>query len=90
MSTLEGETVFGHLQGRFILGQTTLPLTASASLQHTLPLQECMKLGNKNKICFHTLLLMSLISLLRECFLILCCLSPHGDPNFSWPHNRKD
>lgn len=66
MSTPEGETVFGHLQRCFILGQTTLPLTASASLQHMLSVQACMKLTNKSRTCFHTLLLMSFISLLLD------------------------
>ncbi len=46
--------------------QATLPLMVSASLQNMLSLQACMKLSNKSRICFHTLLPMSFISLLLD------------------------
>lgn len=46
--------------------QATLPLMVSASLQNMLSLQACMKLSNKSRIWFHTLLPMSFISLLLD------------------------
>ncbi len=46
--------------------QATLPLMVSASLQNMLSLHACMKLSNKSRICSHTLLLMSFISLLLD------------------------
>lgn len=101
MSTPEGETVFGHLQGSFILGPTHRPpcpwscpwwwalLSSTSCLS-----RHVWSLLTKAEFVFTHCCSCPFLFFFTDsgCFLIICCLSPHGDhsdPNFIWPLNRK-